>query len=193
MKMETEIAKDSIIIRGEHFVPYISEMRIQHRVKEIASGVDARVGTSRPVAVCALSGAVIFYADLLRAMETDCDMAFIKISSYGNKKITSEQVKLEVDFTHDLTGRDVIIVEDIVDTGISIEYLRQRLEEKQVKSVTVVALLSKPEARKVDSIIDFVGFEIENEFVVGYGLDYAQEARALRDIYIRETERSTTP
>jgi hypoxanthine phosphoribosyltransferase len=181
----TEISTTgAVIIHGEHFVPYISETEIQQRVREIAHQLEDRYSGSRPVAICILNGAFMFFADLLRNMSLDVEIDFVKISSYGQDMSTSRDVRLVLPPTADLRGRDVILVEDIVDSGYSIDFLTRYLESLRIESLSVVSLLHKPEATMVSNSLDYVGFTIPAKFVIGYGLDYDQHARYLPSIYI---------
>jgi hypoxanthine phosphoribosyltransferase len=126
----------------------------------------------------------MFVADLVRYLSIDCEVDFIKISSYGSATTTSGTVRLIKDISADITGRHVIVVEDIVDTGLTLAFLRKRMLETNPKSLSIATFLLKPEIAKVDFEIDWIGFEIENKFVVGYGLDYDQKYRGLTSIHI---------
>jgi hypoxanthine phosphoribosyltransferase len=130
-----------------------------------------------------LNGAIIFMADLIRQLSIECEIDFIKISSYGDKRISSGQITMIKDFSADLNSRDVIVVEDIVDSGLSINYLKKRIESMKPQSIKFVSLLVKRDGAVVPYNIEYVGFEIENKFVVGYGLDISQKYRNLNDIY----------
>ena len=116
-------------------------------------------------------------------IEIDCEIAFLKISSYGYRTTTSGKVTLESDIKTDIHGKDVIIVEDIVDTGISLNFLMNHLKKFRPNSIKIVALLNKPDAHQKDVEIDYIGFDIKNEFVIGYGLDFASKKRNLKNIY----------
>lgn len=175
-----------VIVHGERFVPYISEDEIQHRVGEIASGLRERYAGTRPIALCILNGAFMFYADLLRRMDIDCETDFMKIASYGGRKESSRDVQLVLEPRSALEGRDVILVEDIVDSGFSMEFLREYLLGRGVRSLTIAALLHKPDRAVIHHTLDYVGFTIPDKFVIGYGLDYDQHARYLPSIFILE-------
>jgi hypoxanthine phosphoribosyltransferase len=129
--------------------------------------------------ICVLKGSFLFFADLVRAMETPVRVEFLQCSSYGDAKTSSGEVKLGLDISTPLDGRHVVIVEDIVDTGITLKYIRDLLALRNPSSLDCCALLEKPSARKVDVKVEYAGFQIENEFVVGYGLDYGQRFREL--------------
>jgi hypoxanthine phosphoribosyltransferase len=128
---------------------------------------------------CVLKGASVFYTDLVRAFNRHMLFDFISVSSYGQASKSSGEVSFKKDFDNDLKGKDVIIVEDIVDTGLTLKYLKELLAERDVKSVKTVALLNKYECHPRDLDTDYFGFKIENQFVVGYGLDYAGYYRNL--------------
>lgn len=138
------------------------------------------------VAICVLKGSFIFFSDLIREIEADVKCEFVGLSSYGNRTTTSGEVKLTMDITQGLEGKHVMIVEDIIDSGLTMDYLQKMLELRNPKSITTVTLLHKPDAKKVDCQIDMVGFKIPNDFVVGYGLDYQNQYRQLP--YIAQVE-----
>ncbi|MDD3716130.1 MAG: hypoxanthine phosphoribosyltransferase [Candidatus Marinimicrobia bacterium] len=162
----------------------ISEEEIQERVKQIARQISADYeGKSKPpIMIGVLNGSFYFMADLLRAMSIEAEMDFIKISSY-HKISSSGTIRLIKDISADISKRDVILVEDIIDTGLSINYLRNHFLNSHPASVRVVALLYKRSITKVDVEPEYVGFEIPDKFVVGYGLDIDQQYRRLRDIF----------
>ena len=165
----------------------IGEDRIQKRVKELASELSKKFTNETPIFIGVLNGSFMFMADLLRFLKIDCEMDFIKLSSY-EKTHSTGTVHLLKDISADITGRHVIIVEDIIDSGLTISFLKNRLEGAMPKSVTIVSLLFKPEVAKLDFSIDFVGFEIPSNYVVGYGLDMNQKLRHLPGIYRLENE-----
>ena len=131
----------------------------------------------------------MFLSDLIRNIELKCEVDFFKLSSYGDKKISSGNVKLLKELNADINDRHIVIVEDIVDTGLSIKYIENLIKMNKPASIKVVTLLTKPKSIKYDVKIDYIGFEIPNEFVIGYGLDYAQKYRNLRSIYILSEEK----
>jgi hypoxanthine phosphoribosyltransferase len=130
-----------------------------------------------------LNGGVLFMSDLIRNLSIDCEMDFIKISSYGNQRVSSGEITMIKDFSADLHNRDIIVVEDIVDSGLSVQYLMRRIQSMKPASLKFVSLLVKRGTAKVDLTIDYIGFEIENKFVIGYGLDYKQLKRNVNAIY----------
>ena len=150
----------------------LDEKKIATRVKEMAQEITKLGAKEEVIAVCVLKGSFVFYSDLIRSIDADLRTDFIGTSSYGNATKSSGEVKLTLDLTHAIQGKNVLLVEDIVDTGLTMNYLIRNLEARKPKSRTTVALLHKPEAMKVKTKLDIVGFEISNEFVVGYGLDY---------------------
>jgi hypoxanthine phosphoribosyltransferase len=168
---------------GEVLELYLSEEQIQNRVTEMADKLSEQFGDKCPILIGVLNGSFMFMADLVRRMEIDFEVDFIKISSYGSETSSSGTVRLLKDISADITGRDVVIVEDIVDTGLTVKFLRSRMEEAGPTSVTFVTLFLKHEIAKLDFPIDYVGFNIPNRFVVGYGLDVDQKLRGLRSLY----------
>ncbi len=178
MKAEKVIEIDNL-----RFEILIDTERLQRRVRALAAEISQDYQGRVPILVGVLNGASIFLADLIREMSIDCEMDFIKISSYGNARVSSGEITMIKDFSADLHGRDVIVVEDIVDSGLSVQYLRRRINNLKPSSLKFVSLLVKKGAAKVELKIDYIGFEIENRFVIGYGLDYKQIKRNLNAIY----------
>jgi len=172
-----------ITVNGDRFVEMISERRIKAAVKRLARNIDRDHKGTVPVFIGILNGSFIFFADLIREVTLDCEVDFLKLSSYGDAKISSGNVRLLKDLNCQVEGRDIVIVEDIVDSGLSIEYIRNLILQHNPKSFRVVALLYKKEAARVAVHLDYVGFTIPTTFVVGYGLDYAQRERNLKSVY----------
>jgi len=160
----------------------ISEEKIHSRIRELATDISNEFKDEIPILIGILNGSFIFISDLMRKLTIDCEMDFIKLSSYAGKESIGT-VTLLKDISANITGRHVIIVEDIIDSGLTIKFLRDRLQGAKPKSVTIVTLLLKPEIANLDFEVDYVGFEIPPEFVVGYGLDYNQKLRHLPEIY----------
>jgi len=156
----------------------ISEEQIQDRVRALGDEI-RRDHPGDLHLVCVLKGAFVFLADLLRALPDTTTIDFVAISSYGKSTRSSGEVRLLKDLDTGLEGRDVVIVEDIVDTGLTLTYLQDILRARGPKSLRTACLLSKPSRRKVDVKVDYIGFTIEDRFVVGYGLDYAEHYRNL--------------
>ncbi len=156
------------------------------RVAELGRRIRDDYAGRTPMLVGVLKGAVIFLADLMRAIEAPCECDFIAVSSYGASTRSSGIVRLTKDLSVSIEGRDVLIVEDIVDTGLTLSYLLRNLETRQPRSLRVCALLDKASRRQVSVRLDYVGFTIPDEFVVGYGLDYAGLYRNLRHVAVLE-------
>jgi hypoxanthine phosphoribosyltransferase len=175
---------ETIIVGGEKYGIYLSEEKIQAKVKELGGLISAEYAGKTPVFIGVLNGSFIFMSDLIKNVSIDCEIDFFKLSSYGDSKISSGTVKKLKDLNCDINGRDVIIVEDIVDTGLSIKYIEELLDQYKPSSVKLASLLVKPNSLKYKVKIDYIGFEIPSDYVVGYGLDYAQKYRNLRSIYI---------
>jgi hypoxanthine phosphoribosyltransferase len=175
--------QNKITVNGETFVILLSERKIQNRVRELAQQISNDYKGCVPVFIGVLNGSFIFFSDLIRSVTIDCEVDFFKLSSYGDTKISTGNVTLLKDLNCEVTGRDIIIVEDIVDSGLSMQYIKDRILRQNPKSFRIVTLLYKSEAVKIPLHIDYIGFSIGKEFVVGYGLDYAQKARNVRAIY----------
>jgi len=180
-----------VTINGERFVVMLSERRIKARVKELARQISNDYMAAVPVFIGILNGSFIFFADLIREVAIDCEVDFLKLSSYGDAKISSGDVRMLKDLNCQVPGRDIIIVEDIVDSGLSMQYIRDLILRQNPKSFRIVTLLYKRDAVRIPLHIDYVGFSIPNDFVVGYGLDYAQKERNLKGIYRLETDTAT--
>lgn len=173
-------------VNKEKLTELISKSQIQDKVKEIAADISQKYVGEAPILIGILNGSFIFCADLMREMDINCEIDFIKVSSYtGTASVGT--VKLRKDISADITNRHVVIVEDIIDSGLTIKFIKDRMLEAGPKSVAIVTLLMKPDIAKLDFKIDWVGFEIPPEFVVGYGLDYGQLYRNLKAIYRLET------
>src|SRR5580765_4812889 len=160
----------------------ISRTAIQRRVAEMAAEIRRDFPTEFLHLVAVLKGSVFFLTDLARQMSGDVSMDFIAVSSYGNRTHTSGEVKLTRDLDSSIEGKTVIVVEDILDTGMTLQYLLRIFEQRKPRRIRVAVLLDKPERRIAKVRADYVGFKIPNEFVVGYGLDYAERYRNLADI-----------
>lgn len=175
--------KKTITRNGDRFVLFLSEEKIQRRVKQLAKQISKDYKGKVPIFIGILNGSFIFMSDLIRHVMIDCEIDFLKLSSYGDAKISSGNVKLLKELNCQVEGRDIIIVEDIVDSGLSIDFMEKLILPQKPKSLKVVSLLYKKEAIKIDVKIDYIGFKIPSYFVIGYGLDYAQKVRNLRAIY----------
>lgn len=166
----------------------LSKDEIRNKVRELGRQISKDYAGLCPILIGVLNGSFIFCADLFREISIDCEVDFIKISSYGEGKETSGVIKLKKDIDAHLQGRHVIVVEDIVDSGYSVNYLRERIERVKPKSLKFVSLLLKEDTARTEFKIDYVGFSIPNRFVVGYGLDFAQKFRNLPAIYVMDEE-----
>jgi hypoxanthine phosphoribosyltransferase len=163
----------------------ISSEQIQKRVREMAARIDADYPEGPLYIVSILKGAFIFVADLVRELKRpSVRIEFMAISSYGNQKTTSGQVKVTRDLDVNIEGQQVLIVEDIIDSGVTLSYLKRLLEQRHPKSLAIATLLDKPERRLAPVDVKYIGFKIPDEFVVGYGLDYAEDYRNLGDIRV---------
>lgn len=175
--------KRTFTINGDKFTLFISEARIKKRICQLAKKISKDYAGSIPIFIGVLNGSFIFFSDLIREISIDCEVDFIKLSSYGDAKISSGNIRLLKELNCQIEGRDIIIVEDIVDSGLSIEFIKNLILKNNPKSLKVVTLLLKKEVVKISFPIEYVGFEIPTYFVVGYGLDYAQRIRHLKSIY----------
>ena len=156
-----------------------NEEQIQARIKEVAEQIDKDYANETPVVIGILKGCFMFFADLLRQVKTNVEVDFMAISSYGDSTKTSGEVKMIKDLDRTIEGRHVIIVEDIVDTGYTVKYLMTTLSARNPKSIKLCTLLDKKARREVEITPDYVCFDVGDEFVLGYGLDYAQLYRNL--------------
>jgi len=172
-----------IQIHDKIFVPYISKERIQQRVKELAREINAAYADKNPLMIGILNGAFIFAADLFRELSIEAEISFIKLVSYKGTSSTGNIITA-IGMEEDLHGRHVIIVEDIIDTGKTLSSFLPEISHRQPASVKIATFLTKPAAFMYDVKADYSAFEIENKFVVGYGLDYDKLGRNLADLYI---------
>lgn len=170
----------------------LNREQIASKVAELGARITHDFAGDSVVLVGVLKGATIFLSDLAREIKLDATFDFIAVSSYGNSRDTSGEVKLMKDVDQSIEGRNIILVEDILDTGLTLTYLKQQLLSRKPKTLKIAALLDKVSRRKQPIHGDYVGFEIPDEFVVGYGLDFAERYRNLPDICILETEDETS-
>jgi len=182
MDSNIKISK-SYLLGGETFEEVISANSIKSRIDEIALDISNFFKNEKPVIVGVLNGSFIFMADLIRKLDLQYEVDFIKISSYNNDLKSSGNIKLDKDFNLDLKNRHVIVVEDIVDTGLSIKYLYDKINKLSPLSIKFVSLLYKNTASNNEIKVDWVGFNIDDRFVIGYGLDFKQYYRGLNSIY----------
>ncbi len=157
----------------------LTQPQIADKVAQLGAALAADYAGKRPLMLCVLKGSSVFYADLLRAMDIDVQMDFIAVSSYGRGTGTSGEVRLVKDLDESIEGRHVVVVEDILDTGLTLKYLTEMLRSRGPASLKICTLLDKPERRRAAIEADYTGFTIPNAFVVGYGLDYAEDYRNL--------------
>lgn len=166
----------------------LNEAEISRRVSELAAEISAEYKGRKVLLVCVLKGAVVFASDLMRCLKIPVEIDFIAVSSYGSDTASSGVVRILKDLESSIRGKELLIVEDIVDTGLTLNYLRKNLLSRKPKSLKVVTLLDKPARRLVEFTPDYCGFEIPDHFVVGYGLDFNEDYRQLAGIYILHPE-----
>lgn len=166
----------------------LSEKEIADKVQELGKTLAAEYRDKNPLVICVLKGAVVFMADLIRHMDIPCEMDFMAVSSYGSGTESSGMVKILKDLDASVQNRHVLVVEDIMDSGLTLSRLLELLRHREAASVKVVTLLNKPERRKVDLSPDYSGYDIPDEFVVGYGLDYSEQYRNLPYIGVLKPE-----
>ena len=175
--------KKYISVNNDRFVLYLTESKIQSRVRALGRQISKDYRGRVPIFIGVLNGSFVFLSDLIRNVTIDCEIDFLKLSSYGDSKISSGNVKMLKELNCQIEGRDIIIVEDIVDSGLSVDFMVKLVRQQNPRSFKIISLLYKKESLKVDVPIHYIGFTIPNYFVIGYGLDYAQKERNLRAIY----------
>jgi hypoxanthine phosphoribosyltransferase len=169
---------------------FLTAGQIDHRVRSIGAQISADYPEGPIYLIAILKGAFVFLADLARAISTPSRIEFMGISSYGKDKTSSGQVKVTKDLDVSIEGQHVLIVEDILDSGVTLTYLTNLLQQRRPKSLRIATLLDKPERRLRPVEVTYVGFQIPDEFVVGYGLDFAEDYRNLRDICVLTEEKA---
>lgn len=169
-------------VKDKTFKTFIPEEEIQRRVKAVAEKLNKDMAGKNPLFLAVLNGSFIFAADLMRYITIPCEISFVKLASYEGTTSTGK-IKEVVGINQDLAGRTVVIVEDIVDTGHTMKHMLESLSKKNPESLHICTLLVKPGKLEVDLNIEYPAMEIPNDFIVGYGLDYDQQGRNLRDIY----------
>lgn len=167
--------------------PIVTQEQMRMRIRELGRQITLDYAGKELILVGVLKGAYAFYADLARAIRIPMRVDFLVVTSYAGKPKSSGKVKMVTDLTEDIAGRDVLLVEDIVDSGLTAQYLVKTLHKRNPKSIKICSLLSKPERREKNVLIDYVGFEIPNKYVVGYGLDYQQKYRNLPYLAVLDT------
>ncbi|MBL7797700.1 MAG: hypoxanthine phosphoribosyltransferase [Saprospiraceae bacterium] len=175
-------SRDHVQLHDRLFTTLLPAEQVQERVREIGAELTGLYREKRPLFVSILSGAFVFAADLMRAFDGDCEVGFVKLSSYSGTRSTGD-VQTVMGLQNDLRDRHIIVVEDIVDTGRTLHFFLNHLRSQQPASICTVAFLRKPEAAAFPVQVDFVGFDIEDRFVVGYGLDYDGLGRNLPGVY----------
>ena len=165
-----------------------SEEEIQAKVRELGQQLTEEYQDKFPLAIGVLKGAMPFMADLIKRVDTYLEIDFMDVSSYGNSTVSSGEVKIIKDLDTSVEGRDILIIEDIIDSGLTLSYLVDLFRYRKAKSIKIVTLLDKPTGRKADIKADYVGFIVPDEFVVGYGLDYTQKYRNLPYIGVLKPE-----
>jgi len=179
---------NSLVQLGDlRFTKFISATQIREKVIELGEQIHSDYRGTCPLIICILNGSFIFCSDLVRAIDMDCEVQFLKVSSYEGTSSTGK-FKTAFDTLPNLEGRDLILIEDIIDQGHTIHFLKTLFSEKPLASLKIASLLLKPDAYKYDIPIDYLGFKIPNNFVVGYGLDYNQMGRNLPDLYTLHEE-----
>jgi hypoxanthine phosphoribosyltransferase len=168
--------------------PIVTQEEMRTRIRELGKQITTDYTGKDFVLVGVLKGAYAFYADLARAIRIPMQVDFLMVTSDGSRTKTSGKVKMVTELTEDIKGKDVLLVEDIVDSGLTAQYLVKTLAKKKPRSIKVCTLLSKPDRRTIDVAIDYVGFKIPNKYVVGYGLDYQQKYRNLPYLAVLDME-----
>ena len=174
-----------VTLKDKTFVPYITADKIAESVRLMAQMINTDLANDMPLFLVVLNGSFMFAADLLKEVTIPCEISFIKLASYHGTSSTGTVTEM-IGLTEEIKGRTIVVVEDIVDTGVTLEKLMTLLIKKEVKQVKVASFLLKPEAYTKTMVVDYVGMEIPNEFVVGYGLDYDGLGRNMKEIYVLE-------
>ncbi|MDR2122846.1 MAG: hypoxanthine phosphoribosyltransferase [Flavobacteriaceae bacterium] len=174
---------EEIKILDKTFTPFITSEEINHSIQRMANTLHEEYKGKVPVFIGVLNGVIMFFSDFLKHYKGNCEIGFLQLASYHGGLESAGKIKLVTDITVDITDRDVIILEDIIDTGNTLEYLYNLLEIKPVKSIKIATLFFKPEIYKKELNIDLIGMNIPNKFVIGYGLDYMGLGRNLKDLY----------
>ncbi|ALC87085.1 MULTISPECIES: hypoxanthine phosphoribosyltransferase [Bacillaceae] len=166
----------------------LTEEQIQEKTRELGAALSEEYKDKFPLAIGILKGAMPFMSDLMKRVDTYIEMDYMDVSSYGNATVSSGEVKIVKDLNTSVEGRDILIIEDIIDSGMTLSYLVDLFKYRKAKSIKLVTLLDKPSGRKVDLQADYVGFEVPDAFVVGYGLDYAEKYRNLPYVGVLKKE-----
>lgn len=169
-------------LHDKDFGLFISSEKIQNRIEELGGELNNDLKNKNPLFLIVLNGAFLFAADLIKKFQSNCEISFVKLSSYAGTNTTGT-VKKMIGVSENIEGRTVVVIEDIIDTGNTLDYIINDLNFKNPAKIKIAALLFKPKAYQKNTKIDYVGFEVENDFLVGYGLDYDGLGRNLNDIY----------
>lgn len=172
-----------ILIHDKHFEVFIEKSIIEQRISDLASEINEDYEGKCPLFLAILNGSFMFAAELMKSISVSCEITFLRVSSYQATTSSGKLVEV-LGLTENIEGRDIIIIEDIVDTGLTMVEIKQQLSSQNPASLSIVTLLQKPEALKQSIDIQYIGFEIENKFVLGYGLDYDGLGRNLGDLYV---------
>jgi hypoxanthine phosphoribosyltransferase len=173
----------------DNLISYIDKKKISRKIKELSQRITKDYDGKMPIFIGILNGSFIFISDLVRNVKLDLEIDFLKLSSYGDSMISSGNVKLLKDLNCTIEGRHIIVVEDIVDSGVSLKYIRNLIMTHKPASLEFVTLLFKKDLSNLDFKVKYIGFKIPNKFVVGYGLDYAQKYRNLNEVYILKSSK----
>ncbi len=174
---------------GHKLTPFITAGQIADRVAEMGKEISAEYKGDTPlICICVLKGAFLFYSDVIRKIDRNIEVDFVRLASYGTGTSRGEDIVFSKDLEISIEGKDVLVVEDIVDTGHSMDFLLHVLRRRNPKSLKICALIDKQERREKDITVDFAGFKLSDGFIVGYGLDYAERYRELDGIYELSTE-----
>ena len=187
-EIKTVLSLKQEVENSDKFRLLLSKEDIHRRIEKMAAKISEDYQGLCPVFIGVLNGSFLFIADLVRELSIDCEVDFFKLSSYGNATTSSGKVKLKKDIDCHLEGKDVIVVEDIVDSGLSVRYLDEKIKDMKPNSLRFASLLVKWDNARPNREIDYVGFSIPKEFVVGYGLDFEQKLRNLKNIYVFEED-----
>ncbi len=177
--------EDSILVKGRYFKTFISAEQIALRVQELGEQISMEMKGREPLFLVVLNGAFVFAADLLRSVTTPCHVSFIRVSSYDGMESTGRLTQV-LGLTEKIEGRSVVIVEDIIDSGLTMQALTEQLQAMRPADLRICTLLAKPGNLQAELDIDYCAFRIPNDFIVGYGLDYDGYGRELKDIYVVE-------
>lgn len=170
-------------LNNRNFELYISRDEIQNKISQISNKLNKEYRDKNPVFIVVLTGSIFFATDIIKSFKYDCNVQLVNAKSYGNDMESSGKVQIN-NLNLDIKDREIVIIEDIVDTGITLNSILNIIKKLEPKSIATVSLLSKPSRRIVKVEVEYIGFEIEDKFVIGYGMDYAELGRNLNDIYI---------